>query len=217
MLMNCVSASVHIGALGLPGNLDLPPHPIGMVVFVPSEPGSRFNPRQQYLARQLHALGLGTLMFDDGLGRNAVKRNPVLDIARVSACTADSLTWLAAQPGMGQVPVGLYGASTGVAAALLLAAREPTRVQALVAHGGRPDLAGTHLRRVYAPTLLLVDGDDPGLLELNRHALHGLPGVHRLQTLCASKNAQHEVDALNTSATLTGNWFQQHLPQTLVH
>ena len=54
MLMNCVSESVHIGALGLPGNLDLPPHPIGMVVVVPSEPGSRFNPRQQYLARQLH-------------------------------------------------------------------------------------------------------------------------------------------------------------------
>jgi pimeloyl-ACP methyl ester carboxylesterase len=141
----------------------------------------------------------------------------VLDIVRVSACTADSLTWLAAQPGLGQVPVGLYGASTGAAAALMLAAREPTRVQALVALGGRPDMVGTHLRQVYAPTLLIVDDDSPGVLELNRHALRGLPGVHCLQTLCASKNAHHEVDALNTSATLTGNWFQQHLPQTLVH
>lgn len=215
--MNCVSENVHIGARGLPGTLNLPPHPIGMVVFVPGAPGSRFNPRQQYLARQLHALGLGTLMFDDGLGRNAVQRNPVLDIARVSACTAESLAWLAAQPGVAHVPVGLYGASTGTAAALLVAARVPEHVQALVAYGGRPDLAGTHLRRVYAPTLLLVDGDDTGLLELNRHALHGLPGVHRLQTLNASPNAAHALDALNTSAALTGSWFQQHLPQTLVH
>ena len=215
--MNCVSENVHIGALGLPGTLDLPPHPMGMVVFVPGEPGSRFNPRQQFLARQLHAFGLGTLMFDDDVGRHAVKRNPVLDIARVSACTAESLAWLAAQPGVAHVPVGLYGASTGAAAAFLTAARMPEHVQALVAHGGRPDLAGPHLRRVYAPTLLLVDDCDPGLLELNRHALHGLPGVHRLQTLNASPNAAHALDALNTSAALTGSWFQQHLPQTLVH
>jgi putative phosphoribosyl transferase len=122
-----------------------------------------------------------------------------------------TVDWLASAPAVGQLPVGCFGASTGAAAALIAAAERPDRAQAVVSRGGRPDLAGGALRRVIAPTLLIVGGADTDVLRLNRLAASMLAGEARVEVVPGAGHLFEEPGALQRVAALARDWFLRHL------
>ena len=196
--------------------LSLPSGAEGLVVFVHGSGSSRLSPRNQAVAAQLQAAGLATLLFDlltpaeaERDRRDASLRFRIdLFCDRLIAC----LDWLAAQPRLrGLFPVGLFGASSGAAAALQAAAARPQAVRAVVSRGGRPDLAGEALAAVLAPTLLIVGGEDEAVLRLNRAAAARLPCPHRLEVVPGASHLFEEPGALEAVAALAGDWFLDHL------
>ncbi|MBT9505071.1 alpha/beta hydrolase [Rhodoferax sp.] len=209
--------SVLIGSQGLPGDLEIPANPIGIVVIVPASEGDRHSPRHQFVAHALQSYGLATLMFDLLAGPPDHDRHPVLDIAILRSRVTEALHWIDSRTDLAQIPVGLFGASTGATAALLAAAREPSRIAALVSRGGRPDLAGSQLGRVRAPTLLIVGSENFGVLELNRYAMRSLPGTKTLTVVPGANNSFEESGALDAATSLAGNWFLQHLQHPALH
>jgi pimeloyl-ACP methyl ester carboxylesterase len=122
-----------------------------------------------------------------------------------------TIDWLAADATTKELPVGSFGASTGAAAALIAAAERPARVGAVVSRGGRPDLAGEALRRVTAPTLLIVGGNDVDVLRLNQAAMAALAGEARLEVVPGATHLFEEPGALERVAILARDWFVQHL------
>ena len=201
------------------GDLVSPPDPVGVVVFAHGSGSSRRSPRNREVARALRRRGLATLLIDllteseelqdaatGGLRFDIDLLADRLDLAR---------DWLADQATVAGVALGLFGASTGAAAALVCAARAAGKVTAVVSRGGRPDLAGTALRQVSAPTLLIVGGRDEVVLELNRQALEQLSGPKRLEVIDGAGHLFEEPGALDDVARLSGDWLIDHLaPQT---
>jgi predicted alpha/beta-hydrolase family hydrolase len=173
-----VDAGVGVSLLG---DLVVPPHARGMVLFAHGSGSSRHSPRNLLVAQALNQVGLATLLIDlltpTEEEAERVSRHLRFDIPMLAERLLGVLRWLAHEPRVGQLAVGLFGASTGAAAALITAAGAPDRVSAVVSRGGRPDLAGPELARVRAPTLLIVGGDDPAVLELNREATRHLTCV----------------------------------------
>jgi predicted phosphoribosyltransferase/predicted alpha/beta-hydrolase family hydrolase len=165
-----IPLSVEAGDLRLPGELTIPDEAKGVVVFAHGSGSSRFSPRNREVAAALRAKGLATFLFDLLTDDEARDRANVFNIdllaTRLSAAV-DQLARLARTDGL---PIGLFGASTGAAAALVAAADLGEKVQAVVSRGGRPDLAEARLGEVRAPTLLIVGGKDTQVLELNRWA-----------------------------------------------
>jgi pimeloyl-ACP methyl ester carboxylesterase len=133
------------------------------------------------------------------------------DISLLARRVIATIEWLAADSIARTLPVGCFGASTGAAAALIAAAERPQRVGAVVSRGGRPDLAGAALRRVVAPTLLIVGGNDPEVLRLNQLALAALAGEARLEVVPGAGHLFEEPGALERVASLARDWFLQHL------
>jgi dienelactone hydrolase len=133
------------------------------------------------------------------------------DIPVLGRRVVATIDWLADDPAARELPVGCFGASTGAAAALIAAAARPERVWAVVSRGGRPDLAGDALRRVTAPTLLIVGGNDPEVLRLNRQALTALTGEARLEVVPGATHLFEEPGALERVAALARDWFVRHL------
>ncbi|MDH3461566.1 MAG: alpha/beta fold hydrolase, partial [Burkholderiaceae bacterium] len=165
---------VAIGPQGLAGELALPQARTGVVVFAHGSGSSRHSPRNALVAQVMQSHGLATLMFDLLTEIEARDRRNVFDVDLLSMRVAGALDWLQRRADVAGLPVGLFGASTGAAAALQAAAQWPQRVQAVVSRGGRPDLAGAHLAQVRAPTLLIVGGNDNDVLELNQAAARAL-------------------------------------------
>lgn len=202
--------SMFIGRHRLEGELSLPSSPRGIVVFAHGSGSSRRSQRNLQVARALQNRGLGTLLFDLLTPDEAEIRANVFDIPLLSERVLEALDALASTPAALQ-PVGLFGASTGAAAALVAAARRPETVQAVVSRGGRPDLAFDELGGVRAATLLIVGGEDREVLAMNRAALQVLRGVKRLEIVPRATHLFEEAGALETVARLACQWFIEHL------
>jgi pimeloyl-ACP methyl ester carboxylesterase len=204
-------ASLVLGPERLPADLSRPAAPRGLVLFVHGSGSSRKSPRNRMVASHLNAAGLATLLFDLLHPAEAEDRRLVFDIRLLADRVVDVLDALAADPALGQLPTGLFGASTGAAAALVAAAERPQRVAAVVSRGGRPDLADGALDRVRAPTLLIVGGDDAGVVELNEAAAARLGSVSRLAVVPGATHLFEEPGALEAVADLAARWFARHL------
>lgn len=203
--------AVSVGPLGLPGVLEVPARALGLVLFAHGSGSSRRSPRNRFVATQLQQEGLATLLFDLLGTEEEAERRHVFDIELLAGRLLQAMQWAQAQARLADLPLGLFGASTGAAAALLAAARRPALVRAVVSRGGRPDLAGEALADVRAPTLLIVGGLDEAVLALNRQALARLrQAEHRLEIVRGATHLFEEAGALPAVARLAGSWFRGH-------
>jgi dienelactone hydrolase len=202
--------SVNLQGPSLPGDLSVPPHAKGLVMFAHGSGSSRFSPRNRWVARALHQHGLATLLFDLLTVREAEDRRLVFDIPLLGRRVVEAVRWVDQRPDLAGLRLGLFGASTGAAAALLAAAEMPQRVAAVVSRGGRPDLVMDRLPEVQAPTLLIVGGLDQEVLELNRQAFRRLGAPKRLEVVPGATHLFAEPGALGSVAAFAGSWFEQH-------
>ncbi len=203
---------VLIGPQALEGELVLPPRAQALIVFAHGSGSGRRSPRNLQVAQALNEQRLGTLLFDLLRPEEALDRANVFDIDLLGRRVTDVIEWLDRRPSLATLPLGLFGASTGAAAALVAAAARPERVFAVVSRGGRPDLAGNALPRVGAPTLLIVGGADTEVLGLNRHALSQLTEKSELAIVPGATHLFEERGTLERVTQLAGNWFSAHLP-----
>lgn len=199
----------------LQGELALPRGATGLVVFVHGSGSSRFSPRNRLVAQHFNALGLGTLLFDLLTAQehrvDEMTREFRFDIPLLAGRMVRVIDWLAAERSLHALRLGLFGASTGAAAALIAAAERPERVSAVVARGGRTDLAGDATARVRAPTLLLAGARDETILALNRDTARALAAPHQLVKVPGASHLFEEPGTLEQVASIAGQWFLQHL------
>lgn len=195
----------------LPGDLSVPAHAQGLVLFAHGSGSSRLSTRNRWVAQQLQQHGLATLLFDLLTEDEAQDRRMVFDIPLLGQRVVTAMRWTAQRDELAGLRLGLFGASTGAAAALMAAAQKPHLVAAVVSRGGRPDLAHEWLPRVQAPTLLIVGGHDDEVLELNRQALRLLKGPKRLEEVPGATHLFEEPGTLGSVAALATAWFEQHL------
>jgi pimeloyl-ACP methyl ester carboxylesterase len=200
-----------IGPQRLHGDLSVPGTASGLVVFAHGSGSSRLSPRNRQVAESLQHRRLGTLLFDLLTADEAADRERVFDIELLAERLLQALHTLELDARTRALPLGLFGASTGAAAALVAAARRPRSVRAVVSRGGRPDLAGDALPRVQAPTLLIVGGADDAVLELNRDALRRLGGERQLEIVPYAGHLFEEPGQLEAVAELAGRWFETRL------
>jgi putative phosphoribosyl transferase len=201
-------------AVELTGDVSVPSPARGVVLFAHGSGSGRHSPRNRYVAGELNAAGLATALVDlltldeeraDATGRFR------FDIDLLAGRVAALIGWAAGHEPLAGLGIGLFGASTGAAAALVAAARQPTLVQAVVSRGGRPDLAADHLAAVRCPTLLIVGERDQVVLELNRGALAKLGERGRMVTVPGASHLFEEPGTLERVATLATDWFTQSL------
>jgi dienelactone hydrolase len=203
----------------LEGIVSIPENAGGFVVFVHGSGSSRHSPRNQYVAQTLQAGGLATLLFDllTAYEEESDLQNRYLrfDINLLARRTMGVLEWLDLQPYAYGLRKGLFGSSTGAAAALMAAAELPDHVDAVVSRGGRPDLAGAALREVEASTLLIVGGNDDVVIRLNEQALEHISAdtEKKLVVVPGASHLFEEAGALEEAARLARDWFQTYLVQ----
>ena len=205
------AAEVEAGPLRLPGTLTVPDHPRGVVVFVHGSGSSRLSPRNTHAADALNDAGFATLLFDLLTEEEEADRRNVFDIHLLAERLVGVVEWLEARDAVSGLPLGLVGASTGAAAALVAAERLGPRVAAIVSRGGRPDLAGDALGFVRAPVLLVVGGNDTDVLALNRIALTRLAGEAALSVVPGASHLFPEPGALDRVVGLALDWFEARL------
>lgn len=210
--------SVRVPARGvlLEGELALPAAARGLVIFAHGTGSSRHSPRNKFVAQAMRDdAGLGTLLVDLLGGREAEldARTAELrfDIPFLARRVATIIGWALLDERTRGLPIALFGASTGAAAALVAAADRPDDVRAVVSRGGRPDLAGAALAHVQAPTLLIVGGNDGTVLELNRKALDGLTCERRLEIVPGADHLFEEPGKLGEVVRLARPWLARHL------
>lgn len=202
--------TVPAGTVELEGMLELPATPIGVVLFAHGSGSGRFSPRNNRVAAELRNAGIATLLLDLlSPQEDAIQENR-FDIALLCRRLHAAATWLGTEPLSAPLPLGLFGASTGAAAALRLAADSGSGVAAVVSRGGRPDLAGPALGQVAAPTLLIVGGADGVVIDLNRQALAGLRCEKELAIVPGAGHLFEEAGALEQVADLACAWFVRH-------
>lgn len=194
----------------LPGHLVIPDRAAGVVVFAHGSGSSRRSPRNRFVAAALHQAGLGTLLVDLLSPDEELARANVFDIRLLAARLTGITRWLRHHPATRHLPVGYFGASTGAAAALWAAAEPRQPIAAVVSRGGRPDLAGARLPSVRAPTLLIIGGDDPVVLDLNRQAQHRLSCENKLTVIPGATHLFDEPGTLEQVAELAADWFTRH-------
>lgn len=194
----------------LPGTLVLPGDASGVVLFAHGSGSSRHSPRNRFVAEVLHQAGVGTLLFDLLTPEEAENRSRVFDIDLLADRLLLAARQVLSHPSASALPLGLFGASTGAAAALVAAAQEPL-VRAVVSRGGRPDLAGPWLAQVRAPTLLIVGSLDHRVLELNRQALAGMTCEKHMAVVPGASHLFEEPGTLEQAAGLARDWFVRHL------
>ncbi|PYC69371.1 hydrolase [Micromonospora arborensis] len=209
------TVTIPVGDAQLPADLMLPAQPGGVVLFAHGSGSSRHSPRNVAVARALNGRGLGTVLVDllspveDEIDARTAELR--FDIGLLASRLAGIVDWLAVQRPAGDVPIGLFGASTGAAAALVAAVSRADRVGAVVSRGGRPDLAGDALAQVRTPTLLLVGGLDEEVITLNKRALAELGEVGELRVIPGATHLFEEPGTLEQVADEAGTWFTTHL------
>jgi dienelactone hydrolase len=208
---------VHVaaGAVTLQGELNIPQNARGVVLFAHGSGSGRLSPRNRYVAALLNEAGLATLLVDLLTAEEEVvdMRTAHLrfNIDLLAERLIGATEWLAREPHTGGLRIGYFGASTGAAAALVAAAERPDAVGAVVSRGGRPDLAGDALPLVRAPTLLIVGGNDPDVLALNRAALVQMRCERQLVIVPGATHLFEEPGALDEVARLARDWFLRYL------
>lgn len=206
---------VSLADAALAGSLTVPADAPGIVVFVHGSGSSRFSPRNRAVATTLNEAGLATLLFDlltaEENEIDLRTRKLRFDIELLTERLVGAIDWLGGRAEVADLPAGLFGASTGAAAALRAAAVRPHAVGAVVSRGGRPDLAGAALPRVEAPTLLIVGGDDGPVITMNQEAAAQLHCEHRLHIVPGATHLFEEPGKLEQVATLARDWFLLHL------
>src|SRR5262245_6516658 len=212
-IAKCVRLDV--GGVGLVGDLALPPDARAVVIFAHGSGSSRHSPRNRAVAEVLQHGGVGTLLLDlltehedliDATTAEFRFNIPVLAERLIGA-----VDWATANPQISSLPIGLFGASTGAAAALIAAAKHSDAIGAVVSRGGRPDLAEDSLDAVTLPTLLIVRGRDAVLLELNREAFVRLTGPREMHIVPGASHLFEEPGALEQVSRLARDWFKRHL------
>ncbi|HZO82475.1 MAG TPA: phosphoribosyltransferase family protein [Candidatus Binataceae bacterium] len=193
----------------LEGELTVPPDARVIVLFAHGSGSSRLSPRNQFVARALEQAGVGTLLFDLLTEEEAADRENVFDVDFLAHRLGDATRWLRARPEAAACALGYFGASTGAAAALIAAAQDPA-ICAVVSRGGRPDLALRHLAAVTAPTLLIVGGNDYGVIELNEKAYRLLRCEKALKIVPGATHLFEEPGTLEQVARLASEWFVRH-------
>ena len=209
------SLQIPVAGVVLEADIEVPESPQGVVLFAHGSGSSRHSPRNRYVAEELQRSGLATVLADLLTPREeqldaqtaALRFDIHLLAARLTALT----DWVAGHEATEGLPVGLFGASTGAAAALVAAAERPDAVAAVVSRGGRPDLAGESLRAVRQPTLLIVGDRDEIVIGLNRRAMTLLGGEVRLETVPGATHLFEEPGALERVARLARDWFLTYL------
>jgi len=202
---------VHIPPLELAGTLCVPHPAHGLVVFAHGSGSSRLSPRNVAVAEALNARAMATLLFDLLTSDEEADRTNVFDIALLARRLVDVVHWVAGQPMARNLPIGLFGASTGAAAAIVAAASLGNLVRAIVSRGGRPDLAGAALDRVRTPTLLIVGGADDGVIELNEVALARLKGEKAIEIVPGASHLFPEPGAMEAVIDHAARWFDRFL------
>jgi pimeloyl-ACP methyl ester carboxylesterase len=205
------SADVGVGPRSLPGMLAAPPTALGLIIFAHGSGSSRFSPRNAYAARALQQHGFATLLFDLLTPGEDTDRRNVFDIRLLGRRVIEAVDWARADARTRRMPIGLFGASTGAAAALVAAAERPSAVAAVVSRGGRPDLAATALTRVQAPTLLIVGGDDNEVIALNRAAQAELQCESELVIVPGAGHLFEEPGTLDQALAAASAWFEAHI------
>lgn len=207
---------VSIPPMGLDGHLRLCQPCVGVVVFAHGSGSSRYSPRNRFVADVLGEGRIATLLFDLLSEAEALDRSAVFDIGLLARRLAEAISWLRQQDAVGDLPIGLFGASTGAAAALTTASLPGADIAALVSRGGRPDLAGSALPKVRAPSLFIVGGSDTEVLALNRMALEQMRCERALQVIPGASHLFEEPGALEKAADLARGWFVRHFSHPCV-
>jgi len=198
------------------GDLVCPADAMGVVLFAHGSGSGRHSSRNRFVAGELQQAGLATLLLDllteqeESIDQHTGHLR--FDIGLLADRLVAAMEWIAQQPMTSTLPVGLFGASTGGGAALVAAAQRPEGVKAVVSRGGRPDLAGEALAQVRAATLLIVGGDDPVVVKLNREAFRELSSPDKdLAVIPGASHLFEEPGALEEVAHLAAQWFQRYL------
>jgi putative phosphoribosyl transferase len=208
-----------LGRVALNGDLTMPEGARGVVLFAHGSGSSRKSPRNRYVARVLQEDGFATLLLDLLTGEEEAidehTRHLRFDIGLLASRLVGATDWLGRNAPMPQrlpLPIGYFGASTGAGAALVAAAERPEDIHAVVSRGGRPDLAETALRRVQAPTLLIVGENDPYVISLNEQALQQLSAeTKELVIVPKATHLFEEPGTLEKVARLAADWFTRYL------
>ena len=198
-------------------DLRVPSSAAGLVVFAHGSGSSRFSSRNRAVAAHLESRRFGTLLLDLLTREEEVidlhTREYRFDIERLAGRVVLAADWAAGRADLSSLPLGLFGASTGAAAALMAAAERPALVRAVVSRGGRPDLAHDALARVQAPTLLIVGGHDEPVIEMNRDAMRRMTALVELEIVPGATHLFEERGALERVMHLAADWFHRHLPR----
>jgi putative phosphoribosyl transferase len=205
---------VHIPAGGatVEGMLEIPERAVGLVLFAHGSGSSRHSPRNNYVASVLRAAGVGTLLMDLLTPEEDRDYSRRFDIGLLTQRLLEAAHWVGVQPATRDLPLGFFGASTGAAAALEAAARLGADARAVVSRGGRPDLASEEaMRKVTAPTLLLVGGYDDGVIDLNQQAYDQLRCEKEMVIVPGATHLFEEPGTLEAVATRAAGWFAEHL------
>jgi putative phosphoribosyl transferase len=206
---------LHAGRDKLDGSLSLPRGASGIVLFAHRGGSSRFSPRNAYVADAFHEAGVATLLLNLLTAREEQEDQWTFrlrfDVELLARRLVAAIDWLKSCSMARYLPIGLFGASTGAAAAMVAASARPRDVRAIVSRGGRPDLARSALRRVRAPTLFIVGGNDELVLELN-HAVHDLLAAEKeLHVVGGAGHLFEEPGTLDEVSALATRWMKRHL------
>ncbi len=202
---------VEVGPQALPGTVTVPADARALIVFAHGSGSSRMSPRNRAVAEALNKHGMATLLFDLLTPEEEQDRANVFDIPLLAERLVEAVRWIDGEGGFGWLPLGLFGASTGAAAALVAAASLGERVGAVVSRGGRPDLAGRALAEVTAPTLLIVGGLDLEVIRLNQDAFTRLAGEKKIEIVSGATHLFPEPGAMEAVIELAAAWFESHL------
>lgn len=210
-----IAATIPSGEVSLQGDLHLPPSPRGIVLFAHGSGSSRHSSRNRFVAKVLQNAGFATLLMDllteDEERAERETRHLRFDIGLLAGRLGDAIEWLTRQRETADLPIGLFGASTGAAAALIAAAERPQSVRTVVSRGGRPDLAGNALPQVKAPTLLIVGGADVPVIPLNEQALARIEAEKEMVIVPRATHLFEEPGTLEEVARLAADWFSRYL------
>lgn len=210
-----IEALVHIpvDSTRLEGMLEIPTGAKGMILFSHGSGSSRLSPRNNFVARLLRDHGFGTLLIDLLTREEDADQANRFNIGLLTDRLGFVMGWLKDEIVTKHLPLGLFGASTGAASALNLAARSRKEVFAVVSRGGRPDMADESLPEVHAPTLLIVGGEDDVVIELNQKAYKKLKCKKNLVIIPGASHLFEEPGTLESVAQLAAEWFISHLPK----
>ena len=210
-----IDVNIAFEGFSLAGFLAVPEQAKGLVVFAHGSGSSRFSQRNRFVAEILNEAGVATLLFDlltpEEEDIDQRTRELRFDIDLLTERLIGVIDWVSQNPATAALPIGLFGASTGAAAALGAAASRAGKVAAVVSRGGRPDLALRHLAKVKAPTLLIVGGEDTVVIELNQQAAGQLLVEHQLEIVPGATHLFEEAGKLEQVAKLARDWFLHYL------